>query len=387
MPIEYRKPNMENGGPLYVEIGALLGKNLTGIGRFIARLVEALLRRGPLRLFTTVSAAHARAGGMSTALTCGYELAIDQAEPGGADEDLEAWARRLLHRPRRRHDHGLARSCPGLFTLLRPAERHFQRELGVLYDFTPLLMPWAHAGETREHFGRFFARTVQRCDKAVAISRATREDAAWLCALPPDDVVIGYPGPSLCARAHASALPVERSRHVILVVSALEPRKNGRFLLDWFLDTDALGPEFELWWAGPRAWWATRAWLSNMDRRGRPGKDRRDRVKFLGMVSDARLCELYRRAAFTIYPSLYEGFGFPVLDSLLHDAPVACSLHSSLQEFAGPGVYYFDACDHASLDAACRDLLADGPPAIDAAALRRRFSWDRLAETVLSLCA
>jgi glycosyltransferase involved in cell wall biosynthesis len=369
-------------GPLYVEVGVLLARNLTGIGRFVARLVEALLRRTPLRLVATVTEAQARAGKLSPNLTCGYELALDLAEPAGADDDLEAWARRLLRRPRCRHDARLARRCPGLFTLLRPAERHFRRELGILYDFTPMLLPWAHAAGTREHFGRFFARSAGRCDRAVAISQSTRGDAAWLCALPAEDVVVGYPGPSLCARNHASARPVERSRHVILVVSALEPRKNGRFLLDWFLQTDALGPGFELWWAGPRAWWATRDWLAKMRRGGRRG-----RVKFLGMVPDARLCELYRRAAFTIYPSLYEGFGFPVLDSLLHGAPVVSSFHSSLQEFAGPGVFSFDPGDPDSLDAACRELLAGGPPAFDAAALRRRFSWDGLAETVLSLCA
>src|SRR5262249_26877817 len=83
--------------------------------------------------------------------------------------------------------------------------------------------------------------------------------------------------------------------------------------------------------------------------------------RFLGMVPDARLCELYRRAAFTIYPSLYEGFGFPVLDALRHGTPVVSSFNSSLQEFAGPGGFYFDPCDPASLDAACRELLGQWP--------------------------
>jgi hypothetical protein len=76
-----------------------------------------------------------------------------------------------------------------------------------------------------------------------------------------------------------------------------------------------------------------------------------------------------------------------VLDSLLHGTPVLSSFHSSLQEFAGPGVFYFDPYDAASLDAACRALLTSPPQAIDHADLRRRFSWDALAQTVLSLCA
>src|SRR5205807_2476136 len=103
------------------------------------------------------------------------------------------------------------------------------------------------------------------------------------------------------------------------------------------------------------------------------------------------LCELYRRATFTVYPSLYEGFGFPVLDSLRHGAPVLCSYNSSLQEFDGLGVGFFDPWDPASLDEAFLRLWSDleagawRAPAPDV--LDERFSWDRLARTVLSLCA
>ena len=70
------------------------------------------------------------------------------------------------------------------------------------------------------------------------------------------------------------------------------------------------------------------------------------------MVPDAALCRLYRRAGRTIYPSLYEGFGFPVLDSLRHGTPVLTSQNSSLREFTVPGVTFFDPCDAATLDAA-----------------------------------
>jgi glycosyltransferase involved in cell wall biosynthesis len=110
-------------------------------------------------------------------------------------------------------------------------------------------------------------------------------------------------------------------------------------------------------------------------------------IRFLGMISDRRLCEAYRQATFTIYPSLYEGFGFPVLDSLWHGTPVLSGYNSSLAEFAGPGVFFFDACDPASLDAACAELQAAQPFAIDREALRQQFSWDALARQVHELCA
>jgi glycosyltransferase involved in cell wall biosynthesis len=189
----------------------------------------------------------------------------------------------------------------------------------------------------------------------------------------------------MCVRQHTHAGAVTRRKNVILVVSTLEPRKNGPFLLDWFCGTEALPADTELWWVGPKGWWASKDLLADLTRK-RHGS-RGSRIKFLGMVSDRRLCELYQQATFTVYPSRYEGFGFPVLDSLMHDTPVACSFNSSLQEFACPGVYYFDCCDPESLDQACLHLMAELPVKIDREGLRKRFSWDSLARDVLALCA
>ena len=370
--------------PLYVEVGPLLTKHLTGVGRFIARLLEALAPRVPLRLVTCVDRTWARLFRLSTVLLVGSEIAVDPGALGRVDEDLAGWVRRLLRLRQRRHDPARAAEAPGLYTMLRPPGRHFRRELGILYDFTPLLLPWTHQKDTCESFGAFFAEASRAFDKVVAISDSTRADARWLCAVPPGDVVVGYPGPSMCVHRHSHAAPVRREDNTILVVSTLEPRKNGPFLVDWFFRTRALPPGTRLLWAGSAGWLCELARHKVLTGAGRT-------VELLGMVPDARLCELYRRATFTIYPSLYEGFGFPVLDSLRHGTPVLCGYHSSLQEFDGLGARFFDPCDAASLDEACGELLADlgrgrmdlvGPDELD-----RRFSWDRLAGTVLSLCA
>lgn len=356
--------------PVYVDYGPLREQHLTGIGRFTARLVEALVRRRPVCLFSPEGWG---------------DLPLTSDDVPEADDDLARWARRLLRRPRQRHDGDLARHSPAVYTALRPVERHFRRELGILYDFTTLLLPWAHAELTRTHFGNFFGQAATTCDQLLAISHTTKHDASWLCALPNEHVVVGYPGPSLCVHKHACPKTVKRRGDVILVVSTLEPRKNGPFLLDWFCATEALPPEIELWWVGPKGWWASRDWLADVGRKRRRKNGRK--LRLLGVVSDRRLCKLYKQAAFTIYPSLYEGFGFPVLDSLLHGAPVACSYNSSLKEFEEQGVFFFDPGDPATVDEACRELLAARPVSIDVAALRERYSWDALAGTVLRMCA
>lgn len=364
--------------PLYVEVSSLLSTPLTGVGRFTARLVEALARIRPLRLVSLTDCAELRC--LNTDRANGVEIGIDAPLPS-ADGDLEGWTMRLLRLPTRPPDHAGVRSSACVYTMFRPTVRCFGREISILYDFTPILLPWCHEEGTRQLFRSFFASTVTLSDTAIAISGSTKHDASWLCALAPDAVVEAYPGPSLCDRAHACPDAPSRSPHLILVVSTREPRKNAAFVLDWFLNSALLDADTELWWVGPKGW------LWDDARIGAAGSgDRRSRFKFLGMVSDARLCELYRRATFTVYPSLYEGFGFPVLDALWHGTPVLSSFNSALKEFARPGVFYFDPYERASLDGAYGELRASPPLTIDAQSLRPTYSWDKLAATVSSLC-
>jgi hypothetical protein len=369
------------GRPLYVEVTPLLSRRLTGIGRFAARLLEALAVRTPLRLTTM----RTRSLNLSTALLAGREAVVNGEDlRRRADEDLARWVRRLLRLPQRPHDPRLAARCPGLYTMLRPPQRYFGRELAILYDFTSQLLPWTHQRDTCLDFGDFFTRTARNCDKLLAISHSTRANARWLCAAPLQDIVVGYPGPSMCVHAHAHSQPTARDANTILVVATHEPRKNGRFLLDWFFQTRVVPAGTRLLWAGSDGWLCTLGRRKRITVAGR-------HVEFLGMVSDARLCELYQRATLTIYPSLYEGFGFPVLDALRHGTPVLCSYNSSLQEFDGLGARFFDPCEMASLDEAFsalwEELRSGNYQPAEQVALDERFSWDRLADTVLALCA
>lgn len=365
--------------PIYVEVFPLLVPRLTGIGRFSCRLVQALNRLAPLRLTTFLDPRTQVVHELNCDLMRGQQIELEVGELGRTDDNLTDWVTALCQRPKRPYDAGEAERHTGVYTWTRPSERHFGREIGILYDFTPLVVPWTHLAWLREGFYRQLAATA-RCEKVLAISHCTKADAAWLSAIREDDIEVAYPGPSQCVARHAHAEQVVRRSNAMLIVATREPRKNGDFLLEWFLNTSVLPDDFELWWAGPEGW----LWEQPEAVRENP---RFERVKFLGMVSDGELCRLYREATFTVYPSLYEGFGFPVLDSLLHDAPVLSSYNSSLAEFEGAGVFYFDPCDIATLDEAYRQMVASRPIAIDHEDLHRRFAWETLAKKTLSLAA
>src|SRR5262249_49078388 len=156
--------------------GALLAKNLTGIGRFVARLVEALSRHCSLRLINSVEGRLAKHMRLSNALRGGEEIKIPRRSLPPADRDLEEWANAILRGTRTPIDKSFAKSCATLFTALRPAERRSRMELGILYDFSPILLPWTQLAETRRHFMNFFAETARLCDRLLAISRSTGYD-------------------------------------------------------------------------------------------------------------------------------------------------------------------------------------------------------------------
>ena len=345
---------------LYIDANPLADRHLTGIGRYTARVLLALARHLPLRFFSN-----------------GRELILRGALDPSLDQDLGALGRRIWSSPRVPLAPPPPRSA-GLFGCLRPVEKQFPVEMSILHDFTPLVVPWTHSEKTRGMFRGFYAKSLLSSDCALAVSHATKADAAWLTPFDPDRITVAHSGPSLCVERHGDDQPTDRRPNVGLVVSTLEPRKNAFFLLDWFRQTEVLPEGSELWWVGPLGWLTSRKALASYRRmpRGR-------RVRFLGVVPDRTLCRLYRTAGWSIYPSLYEGFGFPVLDALRHGTPVLASYNSALREFEAPGIDFFDPCDAFSVDIAYRSMRSRGPVAIPRAALDTHYDWDRVARTII----
>jgi glycosyltransferase involved in cell wall biosynthesis len=111
-------------------------------------------------------------------------------------------------------------------------------------------------------------------------------------------------------------------------------------------------------------------------------------VRFLGWIGDAELEGLYRAADLFVFPSLYEGFGLPVLEAMARGVPVACSMRTSLAEVAGTSAALFDAEDPRSIaatmdrvlsDAGERERLAKAGPRQAAS-----FSWDETARGTIA---
>ncbi|MBZ5723443.1 MAG: glycosyltransferase family 4 protein [Acidobacteriia bacterium] len=227
-----------------------------------------------------------------------------------------------------------------------------------------------------------------RADWILAISEFTRRHFLdTFPHYPRERSSVIYP-----ASRFPDSLPALRSERLAMLESArfwlsvgtIEPRKNHRSLLEAYSRLrSAMGSAYPLVLAGGRGW-LMEAFLDDL-RSLELGRD----VILTGYVSDAELKWLYQNCFAFVYPSLFEGFGMPVLEALGLGAPVLCSNTSSLPEAAGDAAVLFDPSDPLSI---AKEMIRFargevGRESLQSAGLEqaKKFSWARSAARLLEL--
>lgn len=207
-------------------------------------------------------------------------------------------------------------------------------------------------------------------------------DGVDAAALPPI-VPTPLPGESQLAQRATDPTPAAEGRKLILSVGSIEPRKNQASLIAAFERYCAENPDTS---------WEL-ALVGNLHPDVAPVIDRavhnNPRVKYLRHLSDADLDAAYRACAFTVFPSVEEGFGLPILESLWYAKPCVCANFGSMGEVAaGGGCLMIDTRDPDALYDAVKRLM-DDPAEIDAlareAVARPIDGWDAYADRVADL--
>ncbi len=232
---------------------------------------------------------------------------------------------------------------------------------------------------------RFSARNAAR---VLADSQATRRDLVHYYHIPEEKINVVYPGrdETLAPVTDPGHLAAVRACHGIagpylLYVGTLHPRKNLVRLVRAFSQVERTGLQLVL--AGKKGWLYDEI-FAQVRRLGLE-----DRVTFTGYVPDADLPALLSGALAFVYPSLHEGFGFPVLEAMACGAPVVCADTSSLPEVAGDAALRVDPLDVEALAEALGRVATDEKLRTDL--IRRgfeqvqRFSWQRCARETLAV--
>ena len=250
------------------------------------------------------------------------------------------------------------------------------RIVTTIHDLGFLAFPEAHT-----RFQNFYLRLTTRwaaiaAHRIIAISQATADDFVRYTGVDPRRVVVIHHGVAPEFNPdHASASPYPR---YMLYVGTLQPRKNIMRIIEAFAQA-SLHPDTHLL-IGGRTGWLSQPLQRRIDALGVA-----DRVHLLGFVPDAQLYGLMAGARAFVFPSLYEGFGMPVLEAMASGTPVITSTTSALPEVAGDAALLVDPTDVTAIAAAMHQLDTDDALHDE---LRQRglvhaatFTWARCAET------
>lgn len=268
---------------------------------------------------------------------------------------------------------------------------HPARSVVTVHDLGYLYYPEAHTSLARVYLDLSTRYNVRFSSHIIAVSKVTKEDLMARYRVPPARITVIYPGCSDIFRPldEPERLAALKGRYGIadeylLYVGTIQPRKNLSRLVEAFgILCSREGKRYQLVMAGKRGWLYRQIYGKVEELR------LQDRIIFTGYMPDADLPLLFNGASLLVLPSLYEGFGMPLLEAMACGTPVVASRVSALPEVAGEAALLVDPHDVETLAGAMERVLGDEELRSD---LRRRglerakeFSWDRCARETLAV--
>lgn len=228
--------------------------------------------------------------------------------------------------------------------------------------------------------------SAQKARKIFTISKFSRDDIIKTYGIKAENVVVTYPGiKPLKDQINKNMRDLKNKFGIkndyILFVGTLQPRKNIEKLIEAF--SKLKNKELDLLVVGRKGWQYEEILLA-------PQKFKvSERVKFLDFVSDDDLPSLYKNALCFVLPSLYEGFGLPLLEAMKYDCPVLTSNVSSLPEAGGDAAVYFDPKDVDDIKEKIEGVITDSKLRSDMIKKGReqikKFSWEKTAQQTLKV--
>lgn len=235
----------------------------------------------------------------------------------------------------------------------------------------------------------FLPRSARRADGVFAVSENTKRDVVRFTGCDPAKITVTYEAadPAYAPVRDPQRLRIVRGKYnlpasFVLYTGSLSPRKNLVRLLKAFARICGELPH-RLVLTGSKSW-KDRAVYEMVDT-----LQLRSRIAQVGYVEEEDMPALYTLAGAYVYPSLYEGFGLPLLEAMQCGCPVVASNASSVPEVAGDAAILVDPCDVEAMADAIKEVLTDPSrrKTLVAAGFHRAslFSWRRCAETMLTV--
>jgi glycosyltransferase involved in cell wall biosynthesis len=271
----------------------------------------------------------------------------------------------------------------GLDGFLPHAIRRRDRCVVTVHDLGWQVHPELYPRKLRVMYGALFPWVLRRADRIVAVSRHTADDLIRRAGVSAARVEVVHHGldPAFVGSGTGPEPPPAGGTPYLLAVGGISPRKNTRRIIEAFTRWRARG--------GDRAAYRLRITGTSLEPlAGSTAAPFPKGVEVLGYVEKAELRRLYRGAAVFLYPSIYEGFGLPIIEAMASGAPVVTSTTASAPEVAGGAAILVDPFAVESIEAG----LEQATQPEEAGRLRAlgrerasRFRWSTAAEQTLEV--
>ncbi len=274
----------------------------------------------------------------------------------------------------------------GLYFIFLLVKLHFlpKKVVHVVFDFIPYTFPDdAERFETRikvlDAYKQYFLDIPV---KYVAISHATKMDAVKFWHIPADEIDVVHLGSFISPQTPRSNFGSNK----ILIISDIAPRKNHVRLLEAFETVHKTVPDAELLIVGK-----SRTHVRTFESIFQEIKERNEGIKItlMGYLSDEELLSLYSSVDAFVYPSLYEGFGLPVLEAMAAGCPVIVSNASSLPEIVGDAATLVNPYSTHDIAQAIVTVLQDTDLKIRMSTKgveqAKKFTWEGAANNFLNI--
>lgn len=259
----------------------------------------------------------------------------------------------------------------------------------TIHDMTFHLTPERHIAAKRIYFQHMIPRACRQADAVIAISESTKRDLISILRIPEEKVFVVHHGVPSSYRhvTDQNRLDMVRRRFrlqrpFILHVGVLEPRKNLKTLVEAYRLSPAINTDYDLVLAGGYGW-GYHPLLAQIKDSGLKS------IHLTGYIPHEDLPALFSQASLFVYPSVYEGFGLPVLEAMACGVPVITSNVSSMPEVAGDAGVLVEPEDVGALAAAMTKVLGSeelrGRMAAAGRARADHFTWDDAAHKTLEV--
>ena len=384
--VQVRRRRRENGLTVAVDISPLFDV-LTGVGWYLYELLRQLADRPDLHLRLYGPTMFSGPDGPRPVQTLPEGRAIEWVRHEVPDDLLvrRSWLAllmRILEPWLVAADRNRVVFAPN-FVPPRPFAVSRRPLVVTVQDLTLYRMPWTMQEETRADLERKLERTVARARAIVTPSETVRTDLLKHGGAAPGAVHAIWDAGRLDGVA-PGALPAGMPERFVLHVGTIEPRKNVATLLAAWPRLRATMPK-----APPLVLCGKLGWQHESIEDALARATAEGWLLCLGYAPDETLRALYDRAAVVVCPSVYEGFGLPLVEAMAAGTPIVCSDIPVFREVAADAALFVPADDAPGWAQAVAQVLSDPDRARDlearGSARVRAFSWRRTAERTLAV--